>query len=154
MLLRQFGHIQDEYFLPGINAKISELQAAMGLACMTHINQIISKRKLLCDYYDAELEGRILRPVISSNIEYNYSYYPVIFNSENALLQTMKLLMNSNIFPRRYFYPSLNTLPFLSKKQPCEISESISKRVLCLPLSYDLSESDIDLIVGIIKKTV
>ena len=69
------------------------------------------------------------------------AYYPVIFKTETKLLSIQELLNKANIYPRRYFYPSLNLLPYTDKKS-CPISENIASRVLCLPLYHDLSEDD------------
>ena len=62
--------------------------------------------------------------------DWNYSYFPVIFESEKVLLHVEKQLKNENITPRRYFYPSLNQLPFLNHAAACPVSEDISRRVL------------------------
>jgi len=67
------------------------------------------------------------------------------------LLKTKNALNEQQVFPRRYFYPSLNKLPYLEyKKYP--VAEEISKRILCLPLFADLSESNIESICQIVKK--
>jgi len=78
-----------------------------------------------------------------------------VFHSEEELKYVMSALNNKNIFPRRYFYPSLNTLPFLvSAKQHCPISESVSPRILCLPLYFDLTEEDQKNIAQIILQSL
>jgi dTDP-4-amino-4,6-dideoxygalactose transaminase len=60
--------------------------------------------------------------------------------------------MQNNIYPRRYFYPSLNTLPFLSGSNHCPVSEDISSRVLCLPLYHDLQPEEVERIAGFIVR--
>jgi len=136
----------------GINAKMSELQAAMGLAVLPYMKKNISSRKEIVDYYDTHLDFSNLRKIkIRSNTRWNYSYYPIIFDSEETLLQIEKVLNKNSIFPRRYFYPSLNTIQFTrGVKMP--ISESVASRVLCLPLFVGLSENDLMSIVQIINK--
>ena len=82
--------------------------------------------------------------------KWNYSYYPVIFKNEAALLKVQKALNEAQIFPRRYFYPSLNTLNYVGEiKMP--VFESIAERILCLPLYYDLPIEKLELIEGIAK---
>mgnify|MGYP002364892699 FL=1 len=83
--------------------------------------------------------------------ETNYSYFPVIFETEEKLNKVEKALNAENVFPRRYFYPSVNTFNKVVQYQACPVSESISKRVLCLPLYFSLPENDIHRICEIIK---
>ena len=84
-------------------------------------------------------------------LEYNYAYYPVVFKDEAELLKIFAALNEHNIFPRRYFYPSLNTLPYLIDASSCPVSEDISSRIACLPLYPDLSDTLVEHIVAIIK---
>ncbi|MBU3978164.1 DegT/DnrJ/EryC1/StrS family aminotransferase [Patescibacteria group bacterium] len=112
-LYRNFGLEGDNITYPGINAKNSELHAALGLANFPYIQKLIDKRKLLIQTYDNILKNStIFRPIIPDNISYNYSYYPIIFNTEKETLHIYKLLQKKNIYAKRYFYPSLNTLSF------------------------------------------
>jgi dTDP-4-amino-4,6-dideoxygalactose transaminase len=102
--------------------------------------------------YDELLNFEKLRKlVIREETEWNYSYYPIIFEDEKQLLKVEKALNEKHIFPRRYFYPSLNTLNYVDYAE-AKISECISKRILCLPLYKDLSISEIEFISGIINK--
>ncbi len=153
MYMHNFGHNgQEDFWGVGINGKNSELHAAMGLCVLPKIDLLIQKRKEISDYYDSALRSLSLkRPTIPRETKYNYAYYPVIFESEEQLLEAKEKLGQEDIFPRRYFYPSLNTLNYLCKHS-CKVSESIAKRVLCFPLFYELEISDIDKINTIIKK--
>lgn len=135
----------------GINAKISELSAAMGLAVLPYINEIYQARKSIVDYYDQNLVfSKFSKMKLQQDLIWNYSYYPIIFDTEEGLLISQKILNQNNIQPRRYFYPSLNTLPYVFN-QEMPISESISKRILCLPLFFDLSKSSQDVIIKILN---
>jgi dTDP-4-amino-4,6-dideoxygalactose transaminase len=152
MLFRQFGHVNDDYFSMGINAKNSEFHAAMGLCILPKISEIISARKRISECYTLKLSQlKLQRPYSIDELKYNYSYYPVAFESEEELLYVKKYLEEHNINTRRYFYPALNTLSFLTY-QPNPFAEDISSRVLCLPLFFDLPEKDIDLICMHIKQ--
>jgi len=135
----------------GINAKISELQAAMGLAVFPHLRSIIKDRYQAIRTYDKELNfGKIRKIRIREHTEWNSSYYPVIYRSEEILLRVEQSLNEHNIFPRRYFYPSLNTIPY-TKGEEMPVSESIASRVMCLPLFKDLSTETIQTITNIIN---
>lgn len=138
----------------GINAKISELQAAMGLAVFPYMESILNDRKKVVDYYNKNLNFSILKGIeIRENTEWNCSYYPVIFESESQLLKAQKTLNDAAIFPRRYFYPSLNTIPFVNGPS-MPISESIASRVLCLPLYKELEISELNQIVTLLNNSL
>lgn len=136
----------------GINAKISELQSAMGLAVFPYMDFIIDERKKVVEFYNSNLNFKLTRTIeIRENTDWNYSYYPLIFDNEDTLLRVQNALNENNIFPRRYFYPSLNTIEYI-KASEMPISESIASRILCLPLYVGLLKEDIEKIVIIINK--
>jgi dTDP-4-amino-4,6-dideoxygalactose transaminase len=141
-LYRAFGHIGEEYFTIGINAKNSELHAAMGLCVLPRVPDFIALRRQLSDTYDLLLQDMPLtRPTSNmQGLERNYAYYPVVFPSEALLLKAMESLTSADILPRRYFYPSLNCLPY-RQGEPCPLAEVIAARVLCLPLSHEITPS-------------
>ena len=130
---------------------MTEFNAAMGLANLKYIETIIEERKKISDLYDSLLKEIVDRPKVVSDLEYNYIYYPIILKTEEETLKIIEKLNKQEIYPRRYFYPSLNTLKFLEPKQKCPISEDISKRILCLPLYNGLKESEVKEICDIIK---
>lgn len=152
--LRNFGHDgPDNFSSVGINAKNSEFHAAMGIAILPYADELLSKRKAQSLYYKERLDKlSIIYPILVADAEPNYSYFPIIFESESLLLKSIKELNNNYIYPRRYFYPSLNELSYLSNHQSCPVSESISSRVLCLPLYHYLTEADIDLVCRILLR--
>lgn len=138
----------------GINGKISELQAAMGLAVLPHMETILVARKRVVDFYNQNLDfSQIQALKIRQNTVWNYSYYPVIFKDEVTLLQVQKALNEDQIFPRRYFYPSLNTIPYIDNVS-MPVSESIASRILCLPLYVELQQNDIQKIVSILNSNL
>ena len=112
LLYRSFGHVGDDYFSIGINGKNSEFHAAMGLAVLPKIPTIIAERKIVFETYNTMLPNSLIKPCYDlPGFEYNYSYYPVIFESEKLMLAAKEALMNNQVNARRYFYPSLNLLP-------------------------------------------
>lgn len=149
-----FGHNGPlEFHGLGINAKSSELHAAMGLSVLPHIEHIKNSRKEIINFYNQNINFYKLKKLkIRKNTEWNYSYYPIIFETEEQLIKAQKLFNENNIYPRRYFYPSLNNLDFLPNKTEMTISESISKRVLCLPLYDSLSIKDLNRICNLINQ--
>lgn len=156
MYLRNFGHNGEEKFWGlGINAKVSELHAAMGNCVLPYMNTILHERKRIVERYDSSLGElrQAYRFRTSSGVTYNYSYYPFLLESEELLLELRKKLNSEKIYPRRYFYPCLNQLPYL-EYQEMPVAEDISKRMLCLPLYAQLTDEEVDRIIEIVKTVV
>jgi len=151
--IRSFGHKNDDYFDIGINGKNSEFHAAMGLVNLDHFSTIKKHRENSSSLYDSLLKDPIIKYQYNSELDRNFSYYPIMFTSEELLLQVTENLNNYQIYPRRYFYPSLNNLPTITGNV-CLNSEDISKRILCLPLSADITEGDITKISSIIMSSL
>ncbi|MBS1660105.1 MAG: DegT/DnrJ/EryC1/StrS family aminotransferase [Bacteroidetes bacterium] len=154
--MRNFGHKgQEDFWGLGVNGKNSEMHAAMGLCVMPYISEILAKRKELSETYDKHFSSmgvRIQRPTVPPGTEYNYAYYPVLFETEKQLVSVKNVLNAAYIHPRRYFYPSLHTLPYLKDKISLPVTESASARVLCLPLFHELTADSIRRICAIIAE--
>jgi dTDP-4-amino-4,6-dideoxygalactose transaminase len=152
--LRNFGHDGPERFAElGINAKNSELHAAMGLVNLKYVDKIIAIRKDLSLHYDRFLKTfQGVKPRMADETDYNYAYYPLVFNSEKLLLAVQETLNQNWIHPRRYFFPSLEDLPYVHPRSRCTVTDDISKRVLCLPLFDTLTPEEIDMIFRIILR--
>jgi dTDP-4-amino-4,6-dideoxygalactose transaminase len=151
-LAKRFGHNYDEHLQLGINAKNSEIHAAMGLANFPFIESIIAARKQLSRLYD-RLLPRLQKPIAKPLLQNNFAYYPVVFQSETQLLKVFSALNRESIFPRRYFYPSLNTIAYISGAS-CPLSEDISSRIACLPLYVHLMEETVEKICDIINVNI
>jgi len=153
-LLSKFGHIGEENYLDiGINAKMSELHAALGLVNLPMIPQIILERSKRAAWYDEYfINSKLQRPLEPKGFDYNYAYYPIVFSTHEQMMAAKIALNSKDIHPRRYFFPSLNTLPFLRTEllRPCPISESLASRVLCLPIYGGLNHSDVKKIAATI----
>ena len=151
--MRNFGHSSPTGFDEvGINGKNSELHAAMGLVNLKYVDALLAKRKELSNYYDQQLKTfRHTAIKINPEAEFNCAYYPVIFDTEGQLVKSIEMLNGHWIYPRRYFYPSLNTISYTGKRS-MPVSESISKRILCLPSYFELEKSDIDFIVRLLLR--
>lgn len=134
----------------GTNGKMTEVHAAVGLANLKYLDAALADRKKkYAMYKEALSQDKTLR-FQKINEGCNYSYFPVIFKDEETLLGIQAKLNADHIFPRRYFYPSVNTFSKLVPYTPMPISEDIASRILCLPLFYTLSEEDIQRIISII----
>lgn len=156
MYLRNFGHNgEEEFWGLGINAKVSELHAAMGNCVLPYIPEIIRERKRVVERYDKSLTKlkQAYRYELPETINYNYSYYPFLLESEELLLELKETLASNNIFCRRYFFPSLHKLPYVNQVD-MPVAESVSKRMLCLPLYTQLTNEEVDRIVSIVKSVV
>lgn len=139
---RNFGLVDGMPEGVGTNAKMSEIHAALGLCNLKYTGSIVERRKQTTLLYDSHLPA-LGKPVYKFKEVKNYAYYPVILKSEKQLLAVVAALNGKGIYPRRYFYPSLNTVPFLEKKQSCPVSEDISRRILCLPLSAETTKEQV-----------
>lgn len=153
--MRNFGFNGPEDFAElGINGKNSEFHAAMGLANLKYLKDIHDKRKALSEQYQKMLKNaKAFIPQWNKEASLNYAYFPIVFQSEELALRCFEALKRKEIFARRYFYPSLaKVLPYLPTKE-MPITEDIAKRVLCLPLYFDLSEEEVVMICRIILRT-
>jgi dTDP-4-amino-4,6-dideoxygalactose transaminase len=147
-----FGHHGiNDFQIVGINGKMSEFSAAVGLSLISNVSEVIMARKNLYDLYIENLRGVVGFQKISDDVEYNYSYFPVLLKSEQSLLKVMSTLGDNEIYARRYFYPSLNRLQYLISKCTMPISEDIASRILCLPLFPDLKFEEVVAICDIVK---
>ncbi len=135
----------------GTNAKMNEFEAAMGLCVLDEIENIKTKRKIIYQRYKKELKDFVMFQKLNKYISKNYSYFPVLFKSEEELLKIQKVLNKKQIYPRRYFYPSLDSLEYIEPKQECKVSRDISRRILCLPIYPDLTKYEQTKIIHILK---
>lgn len=140
-LIKRFGHYGDNHYRLGLNAKQDEFNAAMGNSVFPYLDKTIERRRIISNLYDNEFKNILERPKMQDGLEYNFAYYPVLFENEKQLKRIFEILAKNEIYPRRYFYPSLNHLTYLENKAKCPISEDISSRIACLPLYPDLPQT-------------
>ncbi len=146
-----FGHNGPiDFHGVGINGKMSELQAAMGLAVLPHMNEIIEKRRLIYQKYSSEIENyQFIK--IRMETEWNYHYIPMLIRFNQDIELFLQSLIAEKITPRRYFYPSLNNLKYVNRLD-CTISEEVSSRIICLPIYDKLSTVEHNLIINVINQ--
>lgn len=138
----------------GLNGKNSEFHAAMGLVNFNWLDRIINRRLEIIKKYEDNLKGLNARiPKWHGKSTQNGAYLVYILESEELLLKIKTTLDTNEIFTRRYFYPSLSSgLPYLTPIQ-CEVTDDIAKRVLCLPLFYELTDEELDWICRLILRS-
>ncbi len=141
----------------GINAKMNEFEAAIGLAILEEFNEVIKLRGEKWNYYYQNLKNIVKLQKRNRFANNNYSYFPIILPSETQVLDTIDRLKRFGIYPKRYFYPSLDKLPYITKENiPLRLDNAnyIAERILCLPLYPDLSKQTQDIIISTIKEVL
>lgn len=159
-LLINFGiRSEEKIILPGINAKMNEFQAAMGLCNLKKVDEQIKKRKKIYQYYLKSLKNSNIQfqKIIASR--FNYTYIPVVLKNNKTRNLLFEKLIKQNIKPRKYFYPLITDFDFykkqnLNKKLNLVNSKYISDRVLCLPIYSSLSLKNVVIIINIIRNVV
>jgi len=140
--MRNFGHDGPGKFNGvGINGKNSELHAAVGLVVLRFADRIRNRRRNQVEFYNKSLSLLECKfQVIQESCIPNYSYYPLIFDSEATNNAYINNLAKQNIFARRYFFPALNDLEYINKNQSLPVAQHVSKSILCLPLYHNLTK--------------
>ena len=160
--LKNFGFVDEVTVVaPGINGKMSEINAAFGLLQLQHMNKVMARRREIDARYRQGLKSIKGLQVVDecSATTANYSYFPVLINgdypiSRDALYQSLK---DHGVFARRYFYPLISEFPLyrgLSSAKPSNrpVATDIANRVLCLPIYPALSDLDVTRIVALLEK--
>jgi dTDP-4-amino-4,6-dideoxygalactose transaminase len=135
----------------GINAKMNELQAALGLCVLDEMEQNLKSRTEVWSRYEDALPKTLHLQAKNHEVGYNYSYFPVVFGSEAQCIDVSNALKNNSILARRYFFPSLDTLQITGVQEPCTVSQDVARRILCLPIYSGLDVKDTDFIIKLIK---
>jgi dTDP-4-amino-4,6-dideoxygalactose transaminase len=153
---RFFGHAKDGNIIEdGINAKMTEVHAALGLVNLKIYKKVLRDRKDKYFIYKKKLQNNE-KIYFQAHLygEPNYSYFPIVFKNVIDLKNVLTALNSINVFPRRYFYPSLNKFNKIFKYKRFPISEKISTKIICLPLYYELDKKIINNISTVILKTL
>ena len=153
--LRFFGHNdQKEIVETGFNGKMTEIHAGIGVAMIPYLEEVLAQRAEKAALYRQHLEScECLSFQKVKHGESNESYFSVLFDTEPRLEAALAALTAENIFPRRYFHPSLNNIKLLNGGS-CPISESIASRILCLPHYYGVDEDLVEKISSIVVGAV
>ena len=161
--LKNFGFTGETTVVtPGINAKMNEFQAAMGILQLKYIDEVILIRKQIVEQYREglrKIEGLTSLDDIP-DVKSCYSYFPILINEKKYRKTRDELyeeLKRHNIFGRRYFYPLISHFPpyrdlASANKRNLPVAERVTNEVLCLPIYNSLTDSNIDRIIKIIAK--
>ena len=155
--LKNFGFVNETtVVMPGINAKMNEMQAAMGLLQLKYIDEVIEKRKEIAKTYRKKLDGieGVSFKNDLPNVSHCYSYFPILINKDKygkTRDEVYEELKKQNIFGRRYFYPLISQFPTYksldsAKPGKLPIAEEITKKVICLPIYPELELKTVEII--------
>ncbi|GFD94487.1 aminotransferase DegT [Alteromonas sp. KUL156] len=164
-LLINFGIFgESAVALVGTNAKMNEFEAAMGLCILDDIDKITEQRKAVFHAYKHGLSGLVDFQRWHPRSENNHAYAPILLKSEQHLLKVQSRLKEVGIAPRRYFYPSLDTLSCFQNTMDnvrqevsesyCHVSSNIANRILCLPIYPSLEHRQVDKIIHVVKTAI
>ena len=158
--LKNFGFVDEVTVVaPGINGKMSEINAAFGLLQLKHVDRAIERRREVACIYDEQLSTiKGIRPVgDAGQRKSNCSYYPVLVEDDYPLSRDglYQVLRDNNIYARRYFYPLISDFPMyrgMASAQPdnLSIAKLISDKIVCLPIYPDLLLDFQQRIIGLI----
>ncbi|WP_283628090.1 DegT/DnrJ/EryC1/StrS family aminotransferase [Shewanella baltica] len=159
--LKNFGFADEVTIVaPGINGKMSEINAAFGLLQLKYVDNIIAMRATIDSRYRQELSGvvGISIPKLSLDTQHNYPYFPILVDSDYFMSrdQLYDALREQGIMARRYFYPLISNMP-MYRGFPSSVRENlpqanyVADRVLCLPIYPDLELADQERIISIIR---
>lgn len=152
--LKNFGFANEtEVVAPGINSKMDEVRAALGLLNLKQVDQAIeARRQVVIRYREAlnNVDGITFFNDIP-NVRHNYSYFPIFINEKTYGMTRDELyykMKEQNIFGRRYFYPLISTFSTYrglesAKPENLPIATQVANSVICLPLHHALSDNDI-----------
>jgi dTDP-4-amino-4,6-dideoxygalactose transaminase len=135
----------------GINTKMNELQAAMGLCVLDEMEENLKARAEIWQRYEATLGKTLQLQVKHQGLGYNYAYFPVVFDSEEQAVRVAAMLKENGVLARRYFYPSLESVKCLDAQADQPVSKDIASRILCLPIFDRLAQSDQRIIITLIE---
>ena len=161
--LKNFGFAgETEVIAPGINSKMDEIRSAYGLLNLKQVDKAIENRKKVAKKYKKSLkdvEGiRCLEDI--EGVKHNYSYFPIFIDEEKYGMSRDALyakLKENNILGRRYFYPLISEFTTYkglesSRKENLPVAHKLADSVICLPMYADLTDEDVERIIGVVKK--
>jgi dTDP-4-amino-4,6-dideoxygalactose transaminase len=155
--LKNFGFVDEVTVTePGINAKMNEFQAALGLLQLKHVGDAIGRRRIVHDRYRRALGNckgiTLAKP--SPAIEANYAYFPILVGRDYPLSRDALYarLRDHGIIARRYFYPLISEFPMYRHlaRANLPVAYHIASEVLCLPIYPTLRAEDVDRICSLI----
>jgi dTDP-4-amino-4,6-dideoxygalactose transaminase len=158
--LKNFGFVDEVTVVaPGINGKMNEFQAAVGLAQLKHIDSALAKREAIDFRYRELLAGTlgVCRPPLPSTCRHNYSYFPILVEDDYPISRDdlYLALKDRGVNLRRYFYPLISEFPMYrglpsANRDNLPLATKAARQVLCLPIYPDLERKVVDQIAGFV----
>lgn len=159
--LKNFGFVDEVTVVaPGINGKMSEINAAFGLLQLRHIDQVLARRREIDGMYREQLKGvrGVSVPDEANQTVANHSYFPVLIEADYPLSRDVlyQKLKDRHIFARRYFYPLISEFPMYrgmlsAQRGNLPVASGMAEKVLCLPIYPALSDEDIARVVSAVR---
>ena len=160
--LKNFGFVDETTVVaPGINGKMSEINAAFGLLQLEHIHRAMARRKVIDAIYRSSLRDTPGIRCVEAGVEAeaNHAYFPILVGPEYALTrdQLYQKMRDHGIHPRRYFYPLISSFPMyrgLPSAHPANlpVATAVAQQVLCLPIYPDLTDEQIERVIALITQ--
>lgn len=160
--LKNFGFVDEVTVVAaGINGKMSEINAAFGLLQLKHIDTALRLRGKIDALYREGLAGVKGIKVVdeSGQDKANFSYFPILIEEDYPLSrdELYEKFKSINIFVRRYFYPLISDFPMYrglpsSNKANIPVADSVSQRVLCLPIYPALELAQVEQIIAFVRQ--
>ena len=142
----------DSVALLGINAKMNEVEAAMGLCMLGEMENILEQRRESRKYYVDQLSDYVQLQKKTDKATQSHTYFPIVFRSEDEMKAVRSALLEKDIAARQYFSPSLDTVEFV---QPCEImknSRDIASRILVIPMHSGVEPTVAKIIIKTLER--
>ncbi len=160
--LKNFGFAGETTVIaPGINSKMNEMQAALGLIQLKHNAENIVKRKAIAQTYRKALHGISGISLLAEpqDTEFNYAYFPIFVEEKEYGISRDQLydkLKQCNVYGRRYFYPLISEFPMYrslesATRKNLPLSYTVAERVICLPIYPSLKSDVVDYVCGILR---
>jgi dTDP-4-amino-4,6-dideoxygalactose transaminase len=142
----------DSVGMLGINAKMNEFEAAMGLCMLDEQSTIHEQRKTSREFYVGQLKDYIQMQKKNEDATQSYTYFPIVFRSEEEMDKVRSALLEKEIAPRQYFYPSLDTVPYIEERRIMTISRDIASRILVIPMHSGVEPTVAKIIIETLQK--
>lgn len=140
-IVRNYGiDAPDSVAMLGINAKMNDVQAAMGLCMLDEVDKISKERKESHQFYRKSLNKYVQIQKKNKNSTQSYSYFPVVLESEEEMKKVQEALFKEKITARQYFKPSLDTLPYVEPIEIMHNSRDLSNRILVIPMHSNVEK--------------
>ncbi|RUM44163.1 MAG: DegT/DnrJ/EryC1/StrS family aminotransferase [Hydrogenimonas sp.] len=140
----------DSVAMLGINGKMNEISAAMGLCMLDEESSIQNDRAMSHEFYQEALQDYVQLQKRNPEASQSLTYFPIVFQSHEEMDQVRKALYEKEIAARQYFYPSLDTIPFVEKRMPMPRSQDLANRILVIPMHSGVES----LVVQTIQETL